>query len=409
VSHEPSPEHRPVVPPGTPEERLARTEERLRLLLDAARDYAIFSMDTERRVDYWSTGAERVFGYKENQILGLSGDVVFTPEDRALGQPEKEASEALSRGRSADERWHMRRDGSRFYASGMMWPLKAADGRVLGFVKIARDLTSQKLTEERLRASHIDLEQRVKERTAALDSANEELRVANEQLRVGIEERQQEEAVRREAVRRFSTVQEEERLRLSRELHDQLGQDCAALTLGLHAMECSGAEAGRRLEELKALAEKISSEVHSVAVRLRPTALEDVGLQGALESYTAVWTRRTGIPVELHAANVARFPPELEVALYRIVQEALTNVMKHAAAKRVSILLEQRRGEMRVVVEDDGRGFDTEREGTKVGRLGLLGMNERAAEFGGEVLIESSIGRGTTVFVRVPLPPVKVK
>ena len=129
------------------------SEERLRLLIESAQDYAIFSLDPQRRVISWSTGAAVLFGYTEREVLGHSGDVVFTPEDRAQGAPEREAATARDAGQAADERWHLRKDGTRFYGSGTLRPLRGADDTLLGFVKILRDLTERQRAEAALRAS----------------------------------------------------------------------------------------------------------------------------------------------------------------------------------------------------------------------------------------------------------------
>lgn len=249
------------------------------------------------------------------------------------------------------------------------------------------------------------LEARVKQRTANLDVAHEELRAANERLRVEMEQQQHAYMLRREAVQRISAAQEDERRRLSRELHDQLGQDCAALLIGLRSLEREAPDRAPRVRELVTLANRISTEIHSVAIELRPTALDDIGLEAALVSYTELWSKRTGIEIQLHTTGFdgPRPPRETELALYRIVQEALTNVMKHARAQHVSIIVERHAGEVRAVIEDNGCGFDVEAIKQRPPRLGLLGMEERAAELNGSVTIESGIDQGTSVFVRIPL------
>ena len=129
------------------------SEERLRLLIESAQDYAIFSLDPQWRVTSWSTGAAVLFGYTEREVLGHSGDVVFTPEDRAQGAPAREAATARDAGQAADERWHLRKDGTRFYGSGTLRPLRGADATLRGFVKILRDLTERQRAEAALRAS----------------------------------------------------------------------------------------------------------------------------------------------------------------------------------------------------------------------------------------------------------------
>ncbi len=125
------------------EEKLRRSEERLRLLVESATDYAIFTMDVERIVDSWNPGAERLTGYREEEILGQSGDILFTPEDLKKGAPIAEATQALREGRAEDERWHVRKDGSRFRGSGVVTPMRDSSGRHIGFAKIMRDITGR--------------------------------------------------------------------------------------------------------------------------------------------------------------------------------------------------------------------------------------------------------------------------
>jgi PAS domain S-box-containing protein len=376
-------------------------EQYLQLLIESVTDYAIFSTDLQRHVNTWNIGAERIFGFSASEIIGQPGDVIFTPEDRAAGAPLQEAATALRHGRAADERWHLKKNGERFWASGMMMPLTAKNGNSVGFVKITRDLTARKLGEERERQLQQQLETRVQERTA-------ELHATNEALRREIRQRQEAESARQELARRINTAQEEERLRTARELHDEIGQHLAGLMLGLNSLEphLAATPGASLLPKLQELTEQIGREVHTIAVQLRPAALDDLGLVRAIASYVDVWSSRTGIPVELRATNLEerRLPRELELALYRIVQEALTNIMKHAAASHVSLILNRLDGEVVAVVEDNGDGFDADAGATESSRgLGLLGMRERAALLRGRVTIESERGRGTTVFARFPV------
>jgi two-component system CheB/CheR fusion protein len=135
------------------EAALQESEERLRLILESAHDYAIFTLDKDRRVSSWNTGAQRIFGYTESEMLGQSGDILFVPEDRATGAPLDEAQKAFASGRAENERWHRRKDDSRFYGSGLTMPLRNATGEIIGFVKIMRDLTESNQAQEALRKS----------------------------------------------------------------------------------------------------------------------------------------------------------------------------------------------------------------------------------------------------------------
>ena len=218
----------------------------------------------------------------------------------------------------------------------------------------------------------------------------------------------------RDALRReLAAAEERERRRLARELHDQLGQHLTAFALGLadvRRLLRGGASADARLAQLEALAQAMASDARYLALELRPPELDDVGLESALETYVAEWSARYGIAAEVAVTGAAfgqALPAEVASALYRIVQEALTNVAKHAGARQVSVLLEKPEREARLIVEDDGRGFDPEATRARAKaerRLGLASMRERAELLGGEVEVESRVGRGTTVYVRVPLP-----
>lgn len=220
----------------------------------------------------------------------------------------------------------------------------------------------------------------------------------------------QAEAARADLLGRLVTAQEEERRRIARELHDSLGQYLAAMSFGLQAVraEVTG-PAADRLGRLADLSKEIGQEVHRLALELRPTSLDDIGLQAALENYVEQWAERAHVPVDFDGRGLdpTELPWELATAIYRVVQEALTNILKHAGATRVSVILDRRSDHLLAIVEDDGRGFDPDAllaARPQGGGLGLIGMRERIAVFGGAVQIESSSGAGTTVFVRVPLP-----
>jgi len=204
-------------------------------------------------------------------------------------------------------------------------------------------------------------------------------------------------------------AQEEERKRVSRELHDQTGQAITSLLVGLRLVEESETleEARDRLKEVRALGKQTLGEVRDLAWELRPTVLDDLGLAAALDNYVGRCEQRFGFEVDWCMTRrwPARLPHEMETTLYRIIQEALTNVARHAEAGQVSLVLDQRQDEIQVIVEDDGRGFDVEGVLSRSERpaLGILGMKERAGLLGGTLELESVPGKGTSVFVRFPL------
>ena len=260
------------------------------------------------------------------------------------------------------------------------------------------------LARSALEEAHVALEARIAERTAELASVNATLTGE-------IDERARLDEERLALRRQLASAEEDERRRLARELHDQLGQHLTALTLGLAEvakMLPADSLAQRRLAVLQSLTEDITRDARHLALELHPPELDDVGLASALRTYVAQWSERYGTDVEFEMTGLTEVPVPTEVAttIYRIVQEALTNIAKHAHATHVSVLVERVEGEMRLIVEDDGLGFEVERtiaRATRERRLGVAGMHERAALVGGAVTIESSRGSGTTVYVRLPV------
>lgn len=216
--------------------------------------------------------------------------------------------------------------------------------------------------------------------------------------------------VRSRLLEQVMTAQEEERRRIARELHDETGQSLTTLTVGLATIADAPdiAVARERATQLRGLAARTLEEVHNLSRGLRPSVLDDLGLLPALERHLKEYGASRGIVVDLHTAGFdhQRLPGPLEIAVYRIVQEALTNVARHAAAGAVSVILEHRGRSVHIIVEDDGRGFDVEevlRSGDADRTLGLHGMRERAALVGGSLTVESAPGRGTTIFAEIPL------
>ena len=207
-----------------------------------------------------------------------------------------------------------------------------------------------------------------------------------------------------DALRRVVAAQEQERRRLARELHDETGQALTSILLGLRTVEEARGEENMRaaVGEVRDLVRATLQDVRQLAVELRPKALDDFGLVAALERLTETFREQTGIALAFQSMLPAeRLSPEVETALYRIVQESLTNIVKHARAGTVSITLGRKKDAVTVVVEDDGVGFEPAR--TREGGLGLIGMRERVALVGGRLIIESRPGAGTTFVVEVPV------
>ncbi|MES2695009.1 MAG: PAS domain S-box protein, partial [Verrucomicrobiota bacterium] len=396
----------PSVPPVSsvlPEEATL-----LRLLVEAARDFGIFALEPDGTILTWNPGVQNITGYEEAEFVGMNCDRLFTPEDREMRAPEQERETALREGQALDERWHMKKDGTRFWGSGFMHALYDDSGRFTCFAKILRDMTKEKRHEE-------EMEARVQERTAA----------------------------HLEVQRRLNTAEEDERRRISRELHDHSGQYLAALGIELGAMEQAAGvireaalkalhvageaarraneaaqvaettataaakqgsseeaarlaraaseaartaaiagtdaqaaaaagnaalgavdEAAPRLQRLRELTTELSRELHRLAVDLRPTSLDDLGLVAALRTLAEEWQERTSVLVDLETVGLddspeKQLPPEVVTALYRITQEAFTNAAKYAVpggATRMSVTLQRRDSIVLATIEDDGPG-----------------------------------------------------
>jgi two-component system sensor histidine kinase UhpB len=231
------------------------------------------------------------------------------------------------------------------------------------------------------------------------------------------------EVERSHLLRRLASAQEEEQRRISRELHDQIGQTVTGLSLGLKALEqglakgSNGEAATEQVRWLEQLAAQIGRDIHRTASDLRPTAIDDLGIFRAIEAYVAEWQERYGVCVDIQTFGRDNpLPPDVTTVLYRLVQEGLTNVLKHAEASNVSIVLEKKSEGLSLVLEDDGIGFDPENVerdvsgGGRVPGLGLSGMKERVALLGGTIAVESAAGKGSTIFVQIPLEePVTVR
>jgi signal transduction histidine kinase len=206
---------------------------------------------------------------------------------------------------------------------------------------------------------------------------------------------------------RLDFAQEDERKRIAREMHDQFGEQLTALgfRIGLLKDTCGDrSDLREQVDALETVAQRLDRDVEQLVWELRPTALDDLGLRAALANYVQDWSRRVRISAELHTSGLLddRLASETETAFYRIAQEALTNVARHSRAENVEVILERRADHVLLIVEDDGVGFDPDgKEGAPGQGFGLLGMQERAALIGASLQIESAVGKGTTILVRM--------
>jgi signal transduction histidine kinase len=262
-------------------------------------------------------------------------------------------------------------------------------GRSLEHMRVSlRDLIAYK-------ARHSEeLEARVAERTRELAHANEQLR--------------ERDLARANLLKKVITAQEDERKRIARELHDDTCQNMAVLVMGLESaiQALRGGGATPRLEEVKALAVHALEEVHRLIFDLRPSVLDDLGLFSAIRWYAERHLGERGIAVRCELSDAEpRLPPAYEIAIFRMCQETMNNVLRHAHAESVLVQVNAEGGVLQIEIEDDGKGFDTSAPApADRAHWGLLGIQERAAILGGEARIESSPGNGTHVTIRVPIP-----
>lgn len=385
------------------ERKTGWSKELLYQLVENVTDYAIFISDLDGTIVSWNIGAEKIFGYSAKEAVGQNCAMLFTREDRDNNEPEKERKTSRLEGSAEDERWHLRGDGSLFFASGTQMPLYDEAGKHTGYAKIARDLTERVTLQDALQDAHDNLEVKIKERTA-------ELNESNESLRTEVTERAESERLRVALLRKIVRAQEDERKRISREIHDHIGQQMIALKLHLHHLSeevKTDSDLKKKISALRSIADQIDSEVDFLAWELRPSVLDELGLAAAMKKFIKEWSEHFQIQAEFHQIGFdrQRLLPEIEINLYRICQEALNNICKYSQAANALVQLSHQDGRIVLIIGDDGIGFDPGEKAVLTGNdrgMGLLGMEERAELIGGGIELESSIGNGTTVFVRVP-------
>jgi signal transduction histidine kinase len=385
---------------------LRKSEERYRALATASAD-VIYRMSPDwsdmRQLDgrgILSDSPEPRTDWLERYIY---------PDDRARVT---EVIREAVRTRQVLEREHrvIRADGTIGWTFSRAVPIFDERGEIVEWIGTASDVTQRREAEdasresaERLRIAHVELEQRVHERTA-------DLARANALLQVEVAERRAAEAQNKRLFERLISVQEEERRRIARDIHDQLGQQMTALRMNLAAARSwADGDPARvvQAQRTQQLAEDLDRSIDFLTWDLRPAALDHLGLAAALQQLVTGWSERFGVVAEFESPGVdgVRLPRDVEANLYRLAQEALHNIAKHAAATHVTVVLEMRTDRQVVlIVEDNGHGFTPGEvtANTRVAQLGLIGMRERALLLGGGLEIDSAPGRGTTIFVRVP-------
>lgn len=370
-------------------EALRESEERFRLLVEGTPDYAMMMVDTSNHIIYWNIGAERVFGWSAEEALGKSGEIIFTPEDRARGREEKEMAIAQKNGFAPDRRWHLCKDGSRIWVDGVMRRLDDENGNVRAFAKIARDATELHLAEEQLHHTHDELEQRVCERTAELTEANMTL--------------QREIEMRARLEREILLISEREKRRIGEDLHDMVCQELTATALLLKSaakkVSTESAAAAATLEDSAQIVNRNVGIARDLARGLQAIDLSGPGLGNAIRAMAVQACEGHSIDCHFKASRGLRLDDTTALHLYRIVQEAVTNAVRHSGGNKILVTLERHADIVQVLVRDDGKGGTT-RQRSK--GLGLHMMNYRANVLGGRMTVEKAPGGGTQIRCSIP-------
>src|SRR5256714_1004611 len=323
---------------------LLQSEQRFRLFVEAVRDYAIFMLDPEGNISTWNTGAERIKGYKPWEIIGQHFSVFYPEEDLKSRKPWYELKIAAKEGRFEDEGWRLRKDGTRFWANVIITAIKDADGRLHGFGKVTRDLTEKMLAHKKLEKAIEDLQKEVIERRAAEKRLHKS-----------------EDSLRKLSLHLLRT-QDEERKRIGRDLHDSLGQCLAVLKINLDSVRL--ALPSTQIKELSQLDQclELTGEairvVRTIAYVLFPPMLEELGLSSAISWYLDGFSSRSNIKITFDVPpDLKRLPRLAEVALFRVLQESLTNVHRHSQSATAHVRLFEENGWAVLEIEDQGKGF----------------------------------------------------
>jgi len=362
------------------EAALRVSQTRFARILEISAD-AVVSVDRQMQINLFNQGAEKMFGYSQRDILGQRLDILIPERFREIHRQHlSRFAESSQQTLIMSERqpvFGLRKDGSEFPLVASISRLDIEGEKI--FTAILRDITEEVRAKEELRRSHDELEVRVEERTAELQKLSN----------------------------RLVHLQDEERRRIARELHDGTTQSLIALNMDLAAVTKMLPEldpkAQRKLDEAKELVKRCMDEIRTVSYLLHPPLLDDVGLELALQTYVEGFSTRSGIQVTLQLVQgLGRLPKETEVAIFRIVQEGLANIHRHAQSSTADIRLGLDAGDLRLEIADQGRGIPQGiLRNTNGAGVGLPGMRERVRQLGGRCEIESGNG-GTTIRIVLP-------
>lgn len=368
--------------------KIFETQEVFRLLVESVQDYAIFLLDPHGTVKTWNIGAERLKGYTASEIIGQHFSRFYPPEARESRWPDRELEIAAKEGRFTDEGWRFKKDGSAFWASVLITALRDPSGELRGFSKVTRDLTERKKLEERTQ----ELNKELRSRLAQLSESRHQI-----ELRTLLLQRLSGQLLH---------IQDEERRRISRELHDELGQILVALKLTLESPARGSVEEQKR--EATKLADDALSKVRNLSHLLHPPLLDESGLLPALHWYIDGLQKRSQLRIAFDVVPVAfpRLTSDIETVVFRVIQESLTNVYRHSGSADARVELHHQTDQIIIRVRDFGKGLPVEdiTGGFTPMGVGITGMRERIKQLGGDFKI-STMEPGTLVYVCIPLVP----
>jgi PAS domain S-box-containing protein len=366
------------------EEALRKSEEQYRTLAESAPEM-IYIFSPDDKILYINQLAAEFLKQNPDQIVGRERAYLFPPEvvedqtqilERVIATGKPVYAETMIAG----EEW----------LGTWLVPLRYQENRIDAVMGISRVITERKRAQTELTKAQETLEQRVQERTEELLQANKALKEKTQSLR----------SLSRELVK----TQEKERRRIARELHDDIGQSLTGLRLLIQRSGSPGLPLPEKLDQAQRQAGELLASVRAMSLELRPSMLDDLGLLPALGWQIERFSKSTGIQIHLqHAGLDCRFREDIETAAFRIVQEALTNVGRHANTQEAWVSVDASPGQLVISVEDKGVGFDPKRRMAGSFSTGLNGMEERAMALGGTLVVESEPGKGTRLAAVIPL------
>jgi len=381
----------------------------LAAIIDSSED-AIISKTLQGVITSWNGAAERLFGYTAKEAVGQPISTII-PLDRR--DEETTILARLSRGERIEhfDTVRVRKDGTKLEISLTISPVRDAAGKVIGASKIARDISARKRIERELNES----EQRFRTLADALDT---QVQFRTQELRRRNAEILQQSEQLRDLSGRLMSIQDEERRRIARDLHDSAGQNLAVLAMTLARIEDEAKRDPERLsqtvKDARELIAGLSQEIRTTSYLLHPPMLDEFGLSSALGLYLEGLEQRSGLGIELDIpADFGRLAPEMELAIFRLVQECLTNIHRHSGSKTAVIRITREPDKIYAEVQDHGKGMSPERfaevqsQGAGVG-VGIRGMRERVRQAHGELTVASNaLGTTITAFFPAQSPAAK--